>query len=86
MSVGFISTKLGYTPIKSDTKGLFNSRTTEFKNGAKDAIGGISSVMTLNSHCGKKSLEQLPSTHQGLIVIMGKKDEKRNKNSCSKQV
>lgn len=76
LSVGFISTKLGYTPIKSDTKGLFNSRTTEFKNGAKDAIGGISSVMTLNSHCGKKSLEQLPSTHQGLIVIMGKKDEK----------
>lgn len=76
LSVGFISTKLGYTPIKSDTKGLFNSRRTEFKNGAKDAIGGISSVMTLNSHCGKKSLEQLPSTHQGLIVIMGKKDEK----------
>lgn len=76
LSVGFISTKLGYTPIKSDTKGLFNSRTTEFKNGAKDAIGGISSVMTLNSHCGKKSLEKLPSSHQGLIVIMGKKDEK----------
>ncbi len=72
LSVGFISTKLGYTPIKSDTKGLFNSRTTEFKNGAKDAIGGISSVMTLNSHCGKKSLEQLPSTHQGLIVMLDK--------------
>ena len=74
--VGFLTTKLGYTPLKTNTKGLFNSRTTEFKNGAKDAIGGIQSVMTMNSHCDKKSLEKLPSSHQGLIVIMDKQEEK----------
>lgn len=76
LGVGFLTTKFGYTPLKTNTKGLFNSRTTKFENGAKDVIGGIKSVMTMNSHCGKKSLEKLPSSHQELIVIMDKKDEK----------
>ena len=76
LGVGFLTTRLGYTPIKTNTKGLYNSRTTEFKNGAKDAIGGINSIMTINSHCGKKSLKHIPSSHQGLIVVMDRKDKK----------
>ena len=75
LAASFLAAKLGYIPLKTNTKGLYNSRTTEFKNGAKDAIGGVKSIMTMNSHCGEKSLGKLPSSHQGLIVIMDKKDQ-----------
>lgn len=76
LGVGFMATKLGYIPLKSDTSGLYNNRNTEFKNKAKDAIGGIGSVMTLNSHCGKKSLEKIPETPQNLLVML---DEQKTK-------
>ena len=84
LGTGYVTTKLGYTPFKTDTKGLLNSRTTEFEKGAKAAVGGITSVMTLNSHCGKKSLEKLPEAHQGLIVMLDSKDSKGVKTLESK--
>lgn len=81
---GYVTTKLGYTPFKTDTKGLLNSRTTEFEKGAKAAVGGMTSVMTLNSHCAQKSLEKLPTTHQGLIVVLDSQGAKGVKTLESK--
>lgn len=84
LGTGYVTTKLGYTPFKTDTKGLLNSRTTEFEKGAKAAVGEITSVMTLNSHCAKKSLEKLPTTHQGLIVVLDSQGAKGVKTLESK--
>lgn len=84
LGTGYVTTKLGYTPFKTDTKGLLNSRTTEFEKGAKAAVGGITSVMTLNSHCAQKSLEKLPTTHQGLIVVLDSQGAKGVKTLESK--
>lgn len=84
LGTGYVTTKLGYTPFKTDTKGLLNSRTTEFEKGAKAAVGEITSVMTLNSHCAQKSLEKLPTTHQGLIVVLDSQGAKGVKTLESK--
>ena len=84
LGTGYVTTKLGYTPFKTDTKGLLNSRTTEFEKGAKAAVGKITSVMTLNSHCAQKSLEKLPTTHQGLIVVLDSQGAKGVKTLESK--
>lgn len=84
LGTGYVTTKLGYTPFKTDTKGLLNSRTTEFEKGAKAAVGGMTSVMTLNSHCAPKSLEKLPTTHQGLIVVLDSQGAKGVKTLESK--
>ena len=84
LGTGYVTTKLGYTPFKTDTKGLLNSRTTEFEKGAKAAVGGMTSVMTLNSHCAQKSLEKLPTTHQGLIVVLDSQGAKGVKTLESK--
>ena len=84
LGTGYVTTKLGYTPFKTDTKGLLNSRTTEFEKGAKAAVGEITSVMTLNSHCAQKSLGKLPTTHQGLIVVLDSQGAKGVKTLESK--
>ena len=84
LGTGYVTTKLGYTPFKTDTKGLLNSRTTEFEKGAKVAVGEITSVMTLNSHCAQKSLGKLPTTHQGLIVVLDSQGAKGVKTLESK--
>lgn len=84
LGTGYVTTKLGYTPFKTDTKGLLNSRTTEFEKGAKAAVGEITSVMTLNSHCAQKSLEKLPTTHRGLIIVLDSQGAKGVKTLESK--
>ncbi len=76
LGVGYTTTKLGITPLISNTKGLYNSRTTEIEDKCKDKIGGIKGLMTLNSHCNEKSLKLIPDNHQKLVVCLDKKEAK----------
>ena len=76
LGVGYTTTKLGITPLISNTKGLYNSRTTEIEDKCKDKIGGIKGIMTLNSHCKENSLTLIPKNHQQLVVCLDKKEAK----------